>query len=249
MGWDAVTIMAVHGEKNKPLEGRRFTEIAEEQGLGLDHEAFEAAMRTQRERARASWVGSGETAAGSWQKLLGGLPETAFTGYTHAEGDSKVAAIFRGEERVKTAVAGDEIEVLLERTPFYAESGGQAGDRGEIRSEKGLLLVADTKKHWKGYILHRGRLAAGVLAEGEGVSAVVDVDRRRRIARNHTATHLLQAALRKALNGRPSLAALKTSGKRLTQQLRARGLRAKTLPSIFAQIIKITLLFPLHACP
>jgi len=174
-------------------------EIAEEQGLGLDHEGFATAMRTQRERARASWVGSGETAAGSWPKLLGGLTESAFTGYTHAVGEAKVIAIFKGEERVGTATAGDEIEVLLERTPFYAESGGQAGDRGEIRSEKGLLLVSDTKKHWKGYILHRGRLAAGMLAEGESVSAAVDVDRRRRIARNHTATHLLQAALRKAL--------------------------------------------------
>jgi len=174
-------------------------EIAEEQGFGLDQEGFETAMRTQRERARASWVGSGETAAGSWPKLLGGLSETIFTGYTHHDGQAKVVAIFKGEERVKIAAAGDEVEVLLERTPFYAESGGQAGDRGEIRTDKGLLLVADTKKHWKGYVLHRGRLVEGVLAEADIVSAEVDKDRRRRIARNHTATHLLQAALRKAL--------------------------------------------------
>ncbi len=174
-------------------------EIAEEQGLALDHEGFEAAMRFQRERARASWVGSGETAAGSWPKLLGGLPETSFVGYTHLDGEARVLAIFRGEERVSTAAAGDEVEVLLDRTPFYAESGGQAGDRGEIRSERALLLVADTKKHWKGYVLHRARIAEGVLLEGERVNAAVDVERRRRIARNHTATHLLQAALRKAL--------------------------------------------------
>jgi alanyl-tRNA synthetase len=174
-------------------------EIAEEQGLTLDQEGFEAAMRRQRERAKASWVGSGETAAGAWPQLLGGLAETRFTGYTHAEGEAKVAAIFRGEARVASAAAGDEIEVLLDRTPFYAESGGQVGDTGEIRSEKGLVLVADTEKPWKGYVLHRGKLAEGTLAEGDAVSTVVDAERRRRIARNHTATHLLQAALRKAL--------------------------------------------------
>ncbi len=174
-------------------------EIAAEQGLALDHDGFEAAMRAQRERAKASWVGSGETAAGAWPKLLGGLPETRFTGYTHEEGEAKIAAVFRGEERVASAAAGEEIEVLLDRTPFYAESGGQVGDTGELRSEKGLLLVADTRRHWKGYVLHRGRLAQGVFAEGDAVTAAVDAGRRRRIARNHTATHLLQAALRRAL--------------------------------------------------
>jgi alanyl-tRNA synthetase len=174
-------------------------EVAEEQGLTLDHDGFEAAMRTQRERARASWVGSGETAAGAWPQLLGGLRETAFTGYTHHEGETRVAAIFKGETRVAVAAAGDGVDLLLERTPFYAESGGQVGDTGEIRSEKGLLLVEDTKKPWKGFVLHRGRVAEGIIAEGDGVTAAVDLGRRRSIARNHTATHLLQAALRKAL--------------------------------------------------
>jgi alanyl-tRNA synthetase len=174
-------------------------EIAAEQGLALDEPGFEAAMRTQRERARASWVGSGETAAGVWPQLLGGLPESAFTGYTHAAGEAKVVAVFAGDRRVKTAAAGDEVDVLLDRTPFYAESGGQAGDSGELRSERGLLLVADTKRPWKGYSLHRGRVGEGMVSEGDAVSAAVDAERRRRIARNHTATHLLQAALRKAL--------------------------------------------------
>jgi alanyl-tRNA synthetase len=174
-------------------------EVASEQGLGLDMEGFEAAMRAQRERARASWVGSGETAAGSWPTLLANLPETQFTGYGHAEGEARVLALYAGEKRVPRAAAGEKVEVLLDRTPFYAESGGQAGDTGEIRTEKGLLLVADTRKRWRGYVLHAATVAEGAIAEGEAVTAVVDAGRRRRTARNHTATHLLQAALRKAL--------------------------------------------------
>jgi len=174
-------------------------EIAEEQGLALDQEGFEAAMRHQRERARASWVGSGETAAGQWPALLANLPETAFTGYEHEEGEAKVVALYAGDRRVPEAAAGAEVGVLLDRTPFYAESGGQVGDTGEVRSEHAILLVADTRKPWKGYVLHHGTVGEGTLREGERVTAAVDAGRRRRIARNHTATHILQAALRKAL--------------------------------------------------
>jgi alanyl-tRNA synthetase len=175
-------------------------EIAEDAGLGIDQAGFEAAMESQRTRARASWAGSGEVAVeGVYPELLSDLPETAFTGYGHAESGARILAILKEGEKVDSVAVGEEAEILLDTTPLYAESGGQVGDTGEIKSEKGLFIVRDTIKPFKDYIIHRGEVIEGALAAGEGVSASVDVDRRERIARNHTATHLLQAALRKAL--------------------------------------------------
>jgi alanyl-tRNA synthetase len=175
-------------------------EIAEDGGLGIDKAGFEAAMESQRSRARASWAGSGESVVeGVYPKLLADLPETVFTGYGSTESGAKILAIIKGGEKADSVEAGEKAEILLDNTPLYAESGGQVGDSGEIKSEKGLFIVKDTCKPFKNYMIHEGEVIEGVLAAGEGVSATVDVARRERIARNHTATHLLQAALRKAL--------------------------------------------------
>ncbi len=175
-------------------------EIAEDAGLGIDQAGFDAAMESQRNRARASWAGSGEVAvAGVYPKLLADLPETLFTGYGQTESGAKIIAILKGGEMVDLVEAGEKAEILLDTTPLYAESGGQVGDTGEIKSEKGLFITRDTRKPFKKYIIHEGEVIEGVLAAGDSVSATVDVSRRERIARNHTATHLLQAALRKAL--------------------------------------------------
>jgi alanyl-tRNA synthetase len=175
-------------------------EIAGDAGLLLDKRGFEEAMEEQRTRARASWTGSGETAvAGIYPKLLAEFPETEFTGYGEVDSEAKVLAIIKGEDLVESAHAGDEVEVLLDRTPCYAESGGQVGDTGKIRSEKTLFAVDDTCLPFKKYIIHRGNVLEGDLSAGDSVSVIVNAVRRGRIARNHTATHLLQAALRKAL--------------------------------------------------
>jgi alanyl-tRNA synthetase len=175
-------------------------EIAGDAGFLLDEKGFEEAMEEQRTRARASWTGSGETAVeGVYPKLLAEFPETEFTGYGEAGSEAKVLAIIKGEDLVESAHAGDEVEVLLDRTPCYAESGGQVGDTGKMKSEKALFRVDDTHQPFKKYIIHRGKVFEGTLSAGETVSVAANAVRRGRVARNHTATHLLQAALRKAL--------------------------------------------------
>jgi len=175
-------------------------EITEEAGLGLDMKSFEEAMEEQKSRARASWTGSGEKAVGGiYPPLLEDHPETVFRGYRETESEAKVLAIIRGGEGAGSAGTGEEVEVLLDRTSFYAESGGQVGDTGKIKSEKGLIRVGDTLKPFKQYIIHRGKVIEGSVSVGDRVTALVNGARRDRIARNHTATHLLQAALRKAL--------------------------------------------------
>ncbi|MFC1657217.1 alanine--tRNA ligase, partial [Candidatus Moduliflexota bacterium] len=175
-------------------------EIAEDAGLALDTAGFEAAMEEQKKKARSSWAGSGEQAVeGIYPPLLSDLPETEFTGYGDSSGEAKVLFLLSGDKAADSVSAGQKVEVLLDSTAFYAESGGQVGDKGEIKSEKGLLVIDDTIKPFKNYIIHRGRVIEGNISVGEEVTAQVDVARRTRIARNHTATHLLQAALRKAL--------------------------------------------------
>ena len=175
-------------------------EIAEDGGLGLDRPGFEAAMEEQKTRARASWAGSGEKAVeGIYQELLPPFPETDFTGYHEGESEARVLAVIREGKTAERAAAGDKVEILLDQTPFYAESGGQTADTGEIKSEKGLVNIIDTQKPFKKYIIHKGTVTEGNVGVGDAVTASVDISRRSRIARNHTATHLLQAALRNAL--------------------------------------------------
>jgi len=168
-------------------------DIARERGLSIDQAGFDRAMEAQRERARA---------ASRFAVDYAGLPEldvaTEFTGYDGLTGEARVAALLRDGAQVETLAAGDEGVVVLDRSPFYAESGGQVGDHGEIRTSGGLFVVADTQKHGQAH-LHTGRLAEGALAVGDAVIADVDPGARQATALNHSATHLLHAALREVL--------------------------------------------------
>ena len=168
-------------------------DIARERGLRIDQAGFDRAMAAQRERARA---------ASQFGVDYGALPEldavTTFTGYGNLTGEGRVVALLRDGRSVDTLAAGDDGAVVLDCTPFYAESGGQVGDHGELRAPGGRFVVADTRKHGPAH-LHLGRLTAGALAVGDTVSAQVDPAARQATALNHTATHLLHAALRQVL--------------------------------------------------
>ncbi|MDI6713003.1 MAG: alanine--tRNA ligase [Anaerosomatales bacterium] len=175
-------------------------EIAGESGLAVDHEAFERNMAEQRERARAavqdeSWSGI-SAAFAEIGKELGGVE---FVGYQRDEHDATVAGIVVGGERVGRIAAGTEAEVVLDATPFYGEQGGQVGDTGVIEADGARFVVRDTKIPAPGVISHVGVLERGTLAVGDRVHAAIDVARRERIRRNHTATHILHWALRVVL--------------------------------------------------
>lgn len=171
------------------------------QGLQVDREGFDAAMAEQRANARAAWKGSGQKASDElWFDLVEEKGGTEFIGYTSEEGEGEVVALVKDGVRVDKAVAGDEVDVVLNQTPFYAESGGQVGDAGIATSDKGLKgRVFDTQKHLGRLWAHRTKIEAGELAVGDAIHLVVDGERRNAIRANHSATHLLHAALRERL--------------------------------------------------
>jgi alanyl-tRNA synthetase len=168
-------------------------DIAREKGLTLDEAGFESAMDEQRARARAASKFGVDLRADV--KVEG---QSRFTGYETERDDGRVVEIFRGKEPVQELRAGEEGQVVLDATPFYAESGGQVGDRGVLTAGGAKFVVADTQKLGKAHV-HVGRLEAGTLRVGETVTAEVDHDLRQATRLNHTATHLLHAALRKVL--------------------------------------------------
>jgi alanyl-tRNA synthetase len=176
-------------------------DVLREEGRGVDIAGFEAAMAAQRARARAAWAGSGEQATERvWFELHERLGASEFLGYSTEKAEGMVLALLSGTTEIEEAEAGAEIAVILNQTPFYAESGGQVGDTGVIRSERGARLrVTDTQKRVGDLIVHFGRLEAGRLARGEAVIAEVDHERRRAIRSAHSATHLLHEALRRRL--------------------------------------------------
>ncbi len=171
------------------------------QGLQVDREGFDAAMAEQKRAARAAWKGSGEKASDElWYDLVEEKGGTEFIGYTSEEGEGEVVALIKDGARVDKAVVGDEVDIVLNQTPFYAESGGQVGDAGIATNDKGLKgRVFDTQKHLGRLWAHRTKIEAGELAIGDAVHLVVDGERRNAIRANHSATHLLHAALRERL--------------------------------------------------
>lgn len=172
-------------------------DVAEEHGLVVDREGFWAMMEQQRERGRQSFKGEGAFALEqSLARLLKGIEETIFTGYQTLEWESQVLACIVGEERVLTA-SDQEAVLVLDATPFYAESGGQVADTGLLLGSKGTMQVQEVKKVG-GWFLHYGTIK-GWMQEGDEVKAVVDSQRRYKTAANHTATHLLHQALREVL--------------------------------------------------
>jgi len=174
-------------------------EVASEEGLAVDLEGFEQQMEQQRERARAAQrFGSKERWTTHTFASLAVLP-TDFVGYEQTSCQGKIVALVVEGYLQEEALAGQQVEVLLDRTPFYAEKGGQVADRGKIRGKHGVIVVAEAVWASPSFIVHQGEVSEGKIHFGEEVTAQVDNEQRLDIARNHTATHLLQAALRKVL--------------------------------------------------
>ncbi len=173
------------------------------QNFGVDRVGFDAAMAEQRAAARAAWKGSGEKASDDvWFDIAEAEGGTEFTGYVSDEGEGRVIAIVREGQRVERAEAGDEVSILTNQTPFYGESGGQAGDAGRITGDNGLVAdVSDTAKPLGRLHAHRTTIASGTIAVGDTIHLAIDAERRARIRANHSATHLLHAALRNRLGG------------------------------------------------
>jgi alanyl-tRNA synthetase len=171
------------------------------QGRSVAVEGFAAAMQRQRDEARRSWVGSGEAATeGVWFALREEVGATEFLGYETENAEGVVMAIMRDGRRVTRADSGDEIGVIINQTPFYAEAGGQVGDTGVIFSSSGAeLAVRDTVKKAGDLHVHLGTVTRGSLKVGEAVELRVDGSRRRLLRANHSVTHLLHQALRRRL--------------------------------------------------
>ncbi|KAA1225964.1 alanine--tRNA ligase [Vibrio cholerae] len=168
-------------------------DVARERGFSIDESGFEQAMEEQRQRAReAGQFGT------DYNSLIKSATNTEFCGYTASRGQSVVREMFVEGAEVSALSAGDKAIIVLDNTPFYAESGGQCGDTGVLKTDAGIFHVEDTQKLGNA-IAHHGVLAQGVLATGDQVDAIVDEKRRAAISLNHSATHLLHAALRKVL--------------------------------------------------
>ncbi|QYO69704.1 alanine--tRNA ligase [Vibrio cholerae] len=168
-------------------------DVARERGFSIDEAGFEQAMEEQRQRAReAGQFGT------DYNSLIKSATNTEFCGYTASRGQSVVREMFVEGAEVSALSAGDKAIIVLDNTPFYAESGGQCGDTGVLKTDAGIFHVEDTQKLGNA-TAHHGVLAQGVLATGDQVDAIVDEKRRAAISLNHSATHLLHAALRKVL--------------------------------------------------
>ena len=174
-------------------------EIAEEQGLTVDLAGFEAAMEAQRQRAKAAAVSIDLTLQGAIDQVTAAAAATAFKGYEALEHPSCVLALVVNGEPAERAVAGDAVQLVLDSTPFYGEGGGQVGDRG-VLSGTGVIVAIDGVSRNRSVFVHSGRIERGSLAIGELVNAQVDRACRRRAQANHTATHLLQAALKQVVD-------------------------------------------------
>jgi len=179
----------LHDTYGFPVELSR--ELAAERGIQVDEEGFQTAMVAQKERSRRE-LPRGWTAAREF-------PRSEFTGYRELTTESKVLALRKNGSAAEVATEGDSVEVFLERTPLYAESGGQVGDTGTITTPNGQVRIEDTQKPVEGAIAHLGTVVTGEVRVGESATAAVDAKRRHQIARHHSATHLLHKALRETL--------------------------------------------------
>ena len=174
--------------------------IAAERSVGVDEAGYHEAMEAQRAAGRAAWKGSGEARVSEVYYRLAELHgDTAFDGYERDDGAAIVAALIKDGEAVTQLVAGDEGELVTSTTVFYAESGGQVGDSGVIATDSGRFEVSDVQKGHGGVFLHKGKVVVGTLAVGDDAQLEVASVERDRTRLNHTATHLLHAALKQVL--------------------------------------------------
>ena len=173
-------------------------EIAKEHGLEVDMEGFEREMDAQKEQSRSSGSFSGAMEMQTSYSDLG-LDASEFVGYNLIEQDAKIAAILSGGISVDHATQGQQVEIVISQSPFYAEGGGQLGDRGVISGPNGVVMVADTQSPVAGLIVQRGMVDQGEISVGDAVTASVEAARRLDSSRNHSGTHILHAALRSVL--------------------------------------------------
>jgi alanyl-tRNA synthetase len=193
-GVDAFTLYDTYGF---PLELTQ--EIAAERGFEVDAAAFETEMEQQRDRARAAHETIDLTVQSTLDRLAEHIHPTKFRGYTEPSTSAQVAALLVDGHSVEEAGAGTSVQIALDQTPFYAESGGQVGDRGYLSGTDVVVRVEDVKKE-SGIHIHYGRIERGTLHLGDEITAQIDRACRRRAQANHTATHLLQAALKKLVD-------------------------------------------------
>ncbi len=197
---DGKTVFKLHDTYGFPLELTR--ELAAKEGISLDEPGFERALDAQREQSRrgAKFTHDAVRTGQFYTELARseGLRST-FVGYDRMREDAGILALFAGTAVVQEATKGTECEIVLDRTPFYPEGGGQVGDTGELAGVNGRALVTDTQEPTEGVIVHSATLIDGTLRVGDVVSAEVDVEKRRDTMRNHTATHMLHATVRRLL--------------------------------------------------
>ncbi|HET7057043.1 MAG TPA: alanine--tRNA ligase [Thermomicrobiales bacterium] len=174
-------------------------DLAEDAGLSIDSAGFETAMQAQREASRAGGAFKDTARHRAEMYVHAAGQKTEFLGYDTLTSDATIVALIGPGGVIDVADAGETVEVVLDRTPFYGESGGQIGDTGRIRTDTGLIDIDDTVKPTPDLFVHRGVVAEGFIRAGETVTATVDGSRRRAVQRNHTATHLLHKALRMVL--------------------------------------------------
>ncbi|PLX98736.1 MAG: alanine--tRNA ligase [Desulfuromonas sp.] len=209
---DEVARLAENGEKTIPGETvfklydtygfpvDLTADIVEKDGYSLDEEGFETCMDAQRAKAREHWKGSGEEKVSTiYKQLVEKGVKTCFSGYEKLVDQGEVLALIRQGELTDEAVCGETVEVITAATPCYGESGGQVGDHGELTTAEATLRITDTRKPLENLIVHVCEVVTGAIKVGATAEIKVDVDRRQRTVLNHTATHLLQAAMQKIL--------------------------------------------------
>ncbi len=174
-------------------------DILKSHALSVDEAGFRAEMETQRARSREAWKGSGDAAVGQIYGRIAADLSTEFVGYDELEHESRISALLVNGAPVDAASAGSEVEIVVDETPFYAESGGQVGDRGTIETASGGAEISDTQRPSGSLVVHKGRVVRGTLRVGDAARLAVDAEARAATVRNHSGTHLLHAALRQVL--------------------------------------------------
>ncbi len=208
-----------------------------ERGRAVDVAGFDVAMAEQKAKARASWAGTGETKdAAIWFDLAEAHGATEFLGYDTEAAEGQILAIVAAGAASPTASAGSSVQVILNQTPFYAEAGGQVGDHGLLRTDSGVARVTDVKKS-QGLFIHMAEVTEGTLAQGQGASLVVDHARRTAIRANHSVTHLLHEALRRALGEHVAQRGSLNAADRMRFDFsHAKGLSAGELATVEAEV-------------
>ncbi|MCA8834745.1 MAG: alanine--tRNA ligase, partial [Proteobacteria bacterium] len=174
-------------------------DVLREKGLQVDDAGFDIAMAEQKTRARAAWSGSGDVGEETiWFDIASDHGQTEFLGYKLETSEAQILEMVKNGKPCKTAQKGDAIDIVVNQTPFYAESGGQVGDMGQIKTENGSAEITDTVKR-AGLIIHRAKMKTGAFAPNDSATLTVDNARRGAIRANHSATHLLHEALRQSL--------------------------------------------------